>query len=1853
MGVACKGEFRLLTSFLILWCLATSAHAQPGQLDFGFNANASADWTITTLAVDSQGRIVVGGLFDRLNGVARPRFGRFLTNGLLDTNFNTAVTGIVDAVHIDVSNRVVLGGYFSYVNGVRRTNLARVNANGSLDMAFSPSMGSTVYALGMQPSGKLIVGGTFTNIMIAGTNSTRLGITRLNNDGSDDGSFSGRGFSSRVGLTAFIEAITVQPDGRILVGGGFHSFDGVGVSNLVRLNADTTLDTTFNAALNGGVSTMALQPDGKILIYGGFNRIGGVPRALARLNTDGSLDESFYPLAGGIQAIALDAESRIYIGGAFSDAGGVPRQNIARLHSDGALDTGFDPGSGANYVIYAMGVQPNGHVVIGGAFDRYNNEIRTRVARVLGGPAPPAAPVIVTQPTNQAVNAGSYAILFVGATGSPRLNFQWQFNGTNLPGSTRATYYVNFATPEHAGTYTVIVSNELGVVTSEPAVLTVVTYPPGFTRHPTNTALLEGQNLRWSVTATGAPPPTLQWQFNGSDLAGMRSGMFAITNVTFAHAGDYWVIASNLVGVTTSLVAHVTVGPASTNAGAVDISFVPQSRTFGGSTLYPPKAAAMQPDGKILVAGDYSALWRWLPDGQLDPAFTNSAAGGPGEILALAVQSDGKIIAAGRDYIARLNSNGARDTNFLGYQLGTAGIKAVAVQPDGKVVYAAGSPSSGGFPILGRVTSNGLPDVNFRTVLSPLPPGGSIGQAVNAYGVLLQPDGKIIFASSLFGVARFLPNGTRDLNFASFNLGLPVAALGMALQNDGKLVVGWNGNNDRGPTLVRLNADGTLDSTFRIDPIINAAAVNALALQPDGKIVAAGIFNGIGTRVMRFHPSGALDATFELGATATPAIYPTSYHLLLAPDCKPVLVGAFVQFNGYERDGVVRLLSDAPAAPSIARDPAVLTVRRGQIARFSANATCPPAPSYQWFFNGAPIPGANEPRLAILNAETTNAGSYSLSVTSPLGSNHSAVVSLTVNAPTTNAGAVDVDFMSAAPNDTVLAALRQPDGKLLIGGHFTRVGTNDRAYVARLNTDGSLDATFDAGAISNSVFGSVPPVVSALALQSDGAVLIGGTFTRVGGRVRNSLARLHSNGALDTNFLANGNLVRPVVALAMQTDGKLLVSHAYDYPGLLRLTTNGTVDTTFQSVSLPLGQPIKSIAFQSDGRILVAGEFSFIANATRTGLARLQTNGAVDLSFPDIQARVDTMALLGDAIVVGGTFTTIRGLPQRYLAAVDYSGGVLSNVWRPLVNQPVRLLAKDSCDRVLAAGNFTNAGSPVVRGLLRFLPDGRTDPSFSAPVFDSSVHAVVSTDEARIITAGAFTEVNGCYRPGVAWLFEGALTVPMFSSQPTNISTMMGHDFTLSASVLCPPGTVYQWQLNGADIAGATNTSVTFRNVRSPQSGGYWLIASNRFGMSTSAVAAVALSPAPTKPGDNHIDFYPDFTAAQRVTAMAVQSDGKLLAAHAPPGMGSALFRYHRDGTRDSSFNGPIQEPRRLAIGPDGGISAIGQVHLYRLQPDGTTNFVLGFPGAVLYDLALQPDGRIIVVGRSAAFPAPHRAWRFNTDGTMESTFAAPDFDSYTFCVARQQDGKVLIGGGFTSAGAARSPSLVRLTTNGTPDSNFISGFTSNALVYALAVQPDGRIIVGGNFTNYAGQLRHHIVRLHADGALDMSFNASLSGTAHRLALQRDGKILVAGSRLMEAGSQGGIVRLLADGAPDSTFESGPVGWDPIVLPELVMALAPDGDIYIGNGFTSYDGFTRLGIARLHGNPVILGPTYSSGSFSTSMSTDTGRTYHLESSGSLSNPAWSIVETVVGNGAVQVFNDSPANGTRYYRIRAD
>jgi endonuclease/exonuclease/phosphatase family metal-dependent hydrolase len=169
------------------------------------------------------------------------------------------------------------------------------------------------------------------------------------------------------------------------------------------------------------------------------------------------------------------------------------------------------------------------------------------------------APAITTQPQSQSVATGSSATFSVIATGTSPLNYQWLFNGTNIFSATNSLFTLASAQLTNAGNYSVTVTNIAGSVTSSVALLNVSNAPPAILLQPQNQNVLAGQTATFSVTASGTLPLNFQWLFNGTNLSGVTTNPFVLTNVQSANAGNYSVVITNVAGSLTSSVATLAI----------------------------------------------------------------------------------------------------------------------------------------------------------------------------------------------------------------------------------------------------------------------------------------------------------------------------------------------------------------------------------------------------------------------------------------------------------------------------------------------------------------------------------------------------------------------------------------------------------------------------------------------------------------------------------------------------------------------------------------------------------------------------------------------------------------------------------------------------------------------------------------------------------------------------------------------------------------------------------------------------------------------------------------------------------------------------------------------------------------------------------------------------------------------------------------------------------------------------------------------------------------------------------------------------------------------------------------------
>jgi uncharacterized delta-60 repeat protein len=342
-------------------------------LDTSFNPNANTN--VLSIALQPDGKILVGGDFTTIGGEARSRIARLNSDGTVDTDFDPNIDsnpGSVFEIALQPDGKILVGGSFFTIGGVTRNNIARLNSDGTLDTSFNPNANASVSSIALQPDGKIIIGGVFTTI--GGVARSR--IARLNSDGTVDTDFA----PSANGTVRFV---ALQLDGEILIGGNFTNINGEARSRIAKINSSGTLDTGFVFSLDDQVNSIALQPDGKILVGGNFTTIGGgvTRNRIFRLNSDNTLDTSFDPNVGSnVDSIALQPDGKIFLGGFFTTIGGVTRNRIARLNSDGTLDTSFNPN--ANGSVLSTVLQPDGKIIIGGIFTTIGGVARNRIARL-------------------------------------------------------------------------------------------------------------------------------------------------------------------------------------------------------------------------------------------------------------------------------------------------------------------------------------------------------------------------------------------------------------------------------------------------------------------------------------------------------------------------------------------------------------------------------------------------------------------------------------------------------------------------------------------------------------------------------------------------------------------------------------------------------------------------------------------------------------------------------------------------------------------------------------------------------------------------------------------------------------------------------------------------------------------------------------------------------------------------------------------------------------------------------------------------------------------------------------------------------------------------------------------------------------------------------------------------------------------------------------------------------------------------------------------------------------------------------------------------------------------------------
>jgi uncharacterized delta-60 repeat protein len=680
------------------------------------------------------------------------------------------------------------------------------------------------------------------------------------------------------------------------------------------------------------------------------------------------------------------------------------------------------------------------------------------------------------------------------------------------------------------------------------------------------------------------------------------------------------------------------------------------------------------------------------------------------------VQQDGKTIIGGvftqfdnssNKFIVRLNIDGSKDNTF---NVGTGFdnyVNLIVQQTDGKIIVGGDFTTYNNVPAkrIIRLNSDGSIDTTFNT---------GLGFNDNVKTIAIQNDRKILVGGSFEYynniyqeyIVRLNVDGTIDNSFNTGN-GFGSQVNTISLQTDGKIVVGgYFSTYDNLPAngIVRLNTDGTKDNTFEINTVGSENVITDIVLQSDGKVIVSGDFRTVfgsvsNYKIIRLDSNGMIDPLFSTQAIFN---YPVQ-SIVLQNDGKLVVGGTFTLYNGLSSNKIIRLNTNG-----------LKDVSFNEGIGFDANVN-----SISFQTDGKLVVGGD------FNNYNGNAANFLTRL---------------------NNGIIETNYIeNTGFNSHVLSIVEQTDGKIIVGGVFNNYNGLTEKNIIRLNEDDTKDTTFNSGTGFNG------PVRS-IALQADGKILVGGSFTSYNGLIEKYIIRLNSDGTKDTTFNTGLGFNFSVNTIVLQPDGKILVGGSFTtYNGsfnrsLIRLNSNGSKDTSFNTILNTDGGYISSIALQMDGKINIAGEFELYYNAPIRSFARLNSNGLFDTGLFFNNGGVKTILMQPDQkIVLGGYFyegsgggVTHRNKITRLNTSANFDSSFSTGTTG--LNFDVKTIALQPDGKLILGGGFTTYQSILAQRIIRLNPNGEYDNTFNTEDgFNENVNVVLIKSDGSILVGGEFT----------------------------------------------------------------------------------------------------------------------------------------------------------------------------------------------------------------------------------------------------------------------------------------------------------------------------------------------------------------------------------------------------------------------------------------------------------------------------------------------------------------------------------
>ncbi|MBL9137080.1 MAG: immunoglobulin domain-containing protein [Verrucomicrobiales bacterium] len=536
--------------------------AQPGDIDPSFAPGTGVAGNVYAIRSLADGRVAVGGSFTQIAGLYRENMAVLLTNGTPDPGFVARLPSTLRVVSIDVQRdgRFVVGGRIDGPLG-SEGYIGVLGVDGhAIAETRKPTLINCVL---VQPDDKIVVAGAFR--WVASPTHVYTNLLRLLPDLSWDPSFTTNGSPN-----SYVSCVRQDSAGRLLVAGSFTGILGYRRLALARLFPDGWVDPSFDAGTildPSGVATvydLAPAPDQQAwYACGRFESINGQPiRGVTRLSSNGRPDSSFaFSMAGTLHELArvvtVQSNGCVLVGGAFDShqTGGISAY-VLRLTPDGRIDRTFGAQTGLSADVFALAVQPDQKLLIGGSLMAQNPEPQRGILRTLVGD--PTSPFFVTLPQGAVLPPGADMLLFGQAAGARMLAYHWERNGHPLPGATEPPLILRGLAESDSGDYVLWVSNAFGIQASPPARVDIV-QPPSITTAPTSQTVVAGANVSLSIAAVGGSPLTYQWMRDSVQIRQATNNSLILPSVTTNDAGNYLAVVSNRLTKVSSLPARLTV----------------------------------------------------------------------------------------------------------------------------------------------------------------------------------------------------------------------------------------------------------------------------------------------------------------------------------------------------------------------------------------------------------------------------------------------------------------------------------------------------------------------------------------------------------------------------------------------------------------------------------------------------------------------------------------------------------------------------------------------------------------------------------------------------------------------------------------------------------------------------------------------------------------------------------------------------------------------------------------------------------------------------------------------------------------------------------------------------------------------------------------------------------------------------------------------------------------------------------------------------------------------------------------------------------------------------------------------